>query len=216
MHRLVAWVQGFAESLGGPGLFILAFLDSSFLSFPEVCDALIVILTVQFPDRMVFYAAITTMGSVSGCYTLYTVGRRGGEAFLRKRFHERHLDRALAVFRRYGVLAILVPSLLPPPMPFKIFVLAAGVARVRPLHFLLAVSLGRGLRYFGEGFLALWYGERALAFLKENAHMVALGLGSAVLVGGLLFLWWQKRAGRRRNPPLAPGGPGAEDAQSRL
>lgn len=213
MHRLVAWVQGFAESLGGPGLFILAFLDSSFLSFPEVCDALIVILTVQHPDRMIFYAAITTMGSVSGCYALYTVGRRGGEAFLRKRFHERHIERALDVFRRYGVLAILVPSLLPPPMPFKIFVLAAGVARVKPLHFLLAVGAGRGLRYFGEGLLALWYGERALAFLKENAHLVALGLGLTALLGGLLYFWWQKRAGRRRNPPLPPG---AEDAQSRL
>lgn len=213
MHRLVAWVQGFAESLGGPGLFILAFLDSSFLSFPEVCDALIVILTVQHPERTVFYAGVTTAGSVSGCYTLYTVGRRGGEAFLRKRFHARHIDRALDVFRRYGVLAILVPSLLPPPMPFKIFVLAAGVAQVRPIHFLLTVAAGRGLRYFGEGLLALWYGERALTFLKENAHLAALGLGLAALAGGLLFIWLRKRSRRRRNRPLAPG---AEDAQSRL
>ena len=60
-----------------------------------------------------------------------SVGRKGGEAFLRKRFHERHVDRAMAVFRRHGMLAILVPSLLPPPMPFKIFVLAAGVSGMR-------------------------------------------------------------------------------------
>ncbi len=194
MQRVVAWVQGFAESLGGPGLFIIAFLDSSFLSFPEVCDALIVLLTVRHKERMLYYALFTTLGSIAGCFALYSVGRRGGEAFLRKRFKQGHIDRSMAIFRRYGMLAILVPSLLPPPMPFKIFVLAAGVARVRPFDFLLAVTIGRGLRYFGEGFLALWYGERALVFIENNAHIVGLGLGIAVLAGGAVLLWWKKRA----------------------
>ena len=193
MHRLVSWVQGFAESLGGPGLFIIAFLDSSFLSFPEVCDALIVLLTVQHEERMLYYALVTTLGSTAGCFALYTVGRKGGEAFIRRRFHARHVDRAMDIFRRYGMLAIIVPSLLPPPMPFKIFVLAAGVARVRTPEFILAVVIGRGIRYFGEGFLALWYGERALTFLRDNAHTVGLVLGIAVLVGGVAYFWWKKR-----------------------
>ena len=104
MRRLLAWIQGFAESLGGPGLFVIAYLDSSFLSFPQVCDALIVVLTVRHPERMLFYALFTTLGSVAGCYSLYLVGRKGGESFLRKRFHERHVDRALDVFRRHGIL----------------------------------------------------------------------------------------------------------------
>lgn len=193
MQRILAWVQGFAESLGGPGLFIIAFLDSSFLSFPEVCDALIVLLTVQHEQRMLFYALVTTLGSIAGCYALYSVGRKGGEAFLRRRFKARHVDRAMDIFRRYGMLAIIVPSLLPPPMPFKIFVLAAGVARVGRMEFLLAVAIGRGIRYFGEGFLALWYGDQAISFLQENAHTVGLGLGIAVLVGGAGFIWWKKR-----------------------
>ncbi|MGH9371247.1 MAG: YqaA family protein [Vicinamibacterales bacterium] len=198
MQRLVAWVQGFAESLGGPGLFIIAFLDSSFLSFPEVCDALIVLLTVRNEERMLYYALVTTLGSIAGCYALYTVGRKGGEAFLRKRFQPGHVDRAMAIFRRYGILAILVPSLLPPPMPFKIFVLAAGVARVRTFDFLLAVTIGRGLRYFGEGFLALWYGERAITFLRQNAHTVGLWLGIAILCGGVAVVLWRRRASVRR------------------
>jgi membrane protein YqaA with SNARE-associated domain len=204
MQRLVSWVQGFAESLGGPGLFIIAFLDSSFLSFPEVCDALVVLLTVRNPERMLFYALTTTLGSIAGCLALYSVGRKGGEAFLRKRFNERHIERAMNGFRRYGMLAIIVPSLLPPPMPFKIFVLAAGVARMRPIEFIVAVAIGRGIRYFGEGLLALWYGEAALAFLKENAHTVGLVLGLAVLVGGIAWVWWKKRPGRRA-PELKSG-----------
>jgi LPXTG-motif cell wall-anchored protein len=204
MHRVVAWIQGFAESLGGPGLFLIAFLDSSFLSFPEVCDALIVLLTVRNKERMLFYALVTTLGSIAGCFALYSVGRKGGEAFLRRRFHARHVDRAMEIFRRYGMLAIIVPSLLPPPMPFKIFVLAAGVARVSRAEFLLAVAIGRGIRYFGEGFLALWYGEQAIGFLRENAHTVGLWLGLAALVGGGAFIWWKKS--RRGGAALPPGG----------
>ena len=186
-------MQGFAESLGGPGLFIIAFLDSSFLSFPEVCDALIVLLTVQHPERMVLYALATTLGSIGGCVALYSVGVKGGEAFVRRRFKDEHVERAMALFRRFGMLAIIVPSLLPPPMPFKIFVLAAGVAGMGRVEFLVAVGIGRGVRYFGEGVLALWYGEAALAFLRENAHTLGLWLGIVVLVGGAAFLWWRKR-----------------------
>ena len=193
MDRVLTWIQGFAESLGGPGLFVIAFLDSSFLSFPEVCDALIVLLTIQSPARMPFYALTTTLGSISGCYALYTLGRRGGEAFLRKRFKERHVEHAMAVFRRFGLFAIIVPSLLPPPMPFKIFVLAAGVAGMRQAQFLLAVTIGRGLRYFGEGLLAVWYGEQAVGFVRDNAHTIALWLAVAIAAGGLAWLLWTRR-----------------------
>jgi membrane protein YqaA with SNARE-associated domain len=196
MHHVIDWVKGFALSLGGPGLFILAFLDSSFLSFPEVCDFLIVLLTVEHPARMPFYAGVTTAGSVAGCFALYSVGRKGGEAFLRKRFHERHVERAMDVFRRYGALAIIIPSLLPPPMPFKIFVLAAGVARLGRTEFLLAASFGRALRYFGEGLLAVWYGEAAAAFLRDNARELALWTAGAALVLGAGWIAWKSRQRR--------------------
>src|SRR4026209_2945891 len=193
MRRLLAWIQGFAESLGGPGLFIIAYLDSSFLSFPEVCDALIVLLTVQHRERMIFYALVTTGGSVAGCYSLYLVGRKGGEAFLRKRFHERHVDRAMAVFRRHGMLSILVPSLLPPPMPFKIFVLAAGVSRMRDADFLIAVGIGRSIRFLGVGLLALWKGQQAIAWLHDNAATVGIGLALLVTLGAGVVIWRRSR-----------------------
>lgn len=192
MQRLLSWVQGFALSHGAPGLFIISFLDSSFLSFPEVCDLLIVWLTVQHKERMLLYALMCTLGSVVGCFALYAVGRRGGEAFLRKRFKAGNIERAMDVFRRYGLLAIIVPSLLPPPMPFKIFVLAAGVARVRPIEFLIAVSIGRGIRYFGEGLLALWYGEQAAKFLRDNTRTAGLVTSGLILLVAVMWFWWRR------------------------
>ena len=174
MKRLVSWVQGFALALGGPGLFVIALLDSSFLSFPEVVDLLIIVFVTHHKGRMIYYASLATLGSIAGCFLLYYVGVKGGEAFVRRRFHEKHVDRALALFQRHGLLSVIVPSLLPPPVPFKPFVLIAGIAGVRPFDFLLAVAVGRGIRYFGEGLLALWYGEQAAEFLKHNAQTASL------------------------------------------
>jgi membrane protein YqaA with SNARE-associated domain len=193
VQRFVTWVQGFALALGGPGLFLIALLDSSFLSFPEVVDLLVIVFVTHHKGRMIYYALLATLGSIAGCFILYLLGRKGGEAFLRRKFHERHVDRTLAVFQKYGLLAIAVPSLLPPPFPFKPFVLVAGVARVRPLDFVLAVGLGRGTRYFGEGLLALWYGERAMGFLKNNAREASLVFAAVVLVGGIAWILYRKR-----------------------
>jgi membrane protein DedA with SNARE-associated domain len=196
MERLVSWVQGFALALGGPGLFLIAVLDSSFLSFPEVVDLLIVVYVTHHKERMVYYATLATLGSIAGCFLLYWVGRRGGERFLRKKLHEQHVDRALAMFQKHGLLAVIIPSLLPPPVPFKPFVLIAGIAGVRTLDFLLAVALGRGVRYFGEGLLAVWYGERAAEFIKHNASTVSLVLAIAALVFGVGWMWYKSRRAR--------------------
>jgi membrane protein YqaA with SNARE-associated domain len=197
MKRALEWVQGFALAMGTPGLFVIAFLDSSFLSFPEVVDFLIVLMVTQHKEGFFYYALLPTLGSIAGCFVLYWLGRRGGEAFLRSKLHERHVDRTIELFQKYGLLAISVTSILPPPFPLKPFVLAAGVAGVRPLDFGLAVALGRGVRYFGEALLALWYGDLAAAFLRENATTVSIVVGIAV-VGVVAFtMWWRTREGWR-------------------
>ncbi len=144
MERVVNWVKGFALTLGGPGLFLIAFLDSSLLSFPEVVDLLLMGLVIQHKERVLYYALLSTLGSIAGCFVLYGLAWKGGEAFLRRRFAGHHIDRALRLFQKYGLLAVAIPSILPPPVPFKIFVFAAGVARVPPLRFFVAVALGRG------------------------------------------------------------------------
>ena len=193
MERVANWVKGFALTLGGPGLFIIAFLDSSLLSFPEVVDLLLMGLVVQHRERVLYYALLSTLGSIAGCFVLYVIARKGGEAFLRRRFAGHHVDRALLLFQKYGLLAVAIPSIMPPPVPFKIFVFVAGVARMPPLEFLAAVAIGRGVRYFGEGLLALWYGEPAIAFLKEHTRTVALTLGAVVLVFGVAWIWFRRR-----------------------
>ena len=150
MARITAWIEAFALSVGGPGLFIIAFLDSSFLSFPEVNDLLIVLMVINHPERMPFYATMATLGSVAGCLALYYVGRRGGNALLQKRFKGGMVERASELMRKYGAMALIVPALLPPPAPFKIFVLLGGVANVPLKTFVTAIAVGRGVRYFGE------------------------------------------------------------------
>jgi membrane protein YqaA with SNARE-associated domain len=198
MRRLLAWIQAFALGVGGPGLFIIAFLDSSILSLPEINDILIVSMVMQHPERLVFYAAMATLGSIAGCLLLYWLGYKGGEAFLRKRMSAKRVDRGLALFRKYGVIAIFVPAILPPPAPFKIFVLLAGVSRVNPWTFVGAIAAGRGVRYFGEGLLAIWYGEETIAFLERHGLTIAIVIA---IVGAAAGAWWVARRGSAETRP---------------
>lgn len=192
MTRITAWIEAFALGIGGFGIFVIAFLDSSFLSFPEVNDFLIILMVVRRPERMLFYASMATLGSVAGCLALYFVGRKGGEALMRKRFHAKNVDRVMALMRKHGVMALLVPALLPPPAPFKIFVLMGGVAAVPLRTFIISIAVGRGVRYFGEGILAILWGEAAINYLQHNGRLVALELGGAALIGGTAYFWWRK------------------------
>lgn len=192
MRRFADWIQAFALALGAPGLFIVAFLDSSFLSLPEINDLLLVWMVTRHESRMVLYAASATLGSIAGCLVLYYIGRTGGDAVVRKKFSSKRVDRALALVRRYGVVSVLIPSLLPPPAPFKIFVLLAGVAGVKVSRFTTAIAIGRGLRYFGEGWLAVRYGDQAIVYMEENGRSVALALAGLLLVAVAGYLVWRK------------------------
>ena len=135
-------------------------------------------------------------GSIGGCLALYYAARKGGETMIKKRISQRNVQRGIGMFRRFGLLAILVPAILPPPAPFKIFVLLAGVAEVPVGRFASAVALGRGFRYFGIGLLTLWYGEAAVEFLKTHGRVLAFSFAGAVVLGvGGYWLWRTRLAG---------------------
>jgi membrane protein YqaA with SNARE-associated domain len=191
--RIVTWVQAFALGIGGPGLFLVAFLDSSFLSLPEINDLLVVMLVIEHNARMPYYALMATLGSVAGCLVLYGIGRRGGETLVRRRFGGSRMERALALSKRYGVLAIAVPAILPPPAPFKIFVLLAGVAAVPLWQFATTIAVARGFRYFMVGVLSVRYGDEAIAFIEANGRVVSFVLVGLIVAGGLAWVIWRRR-----------------------
>jgi membrane protein YqaA with SNARE-associated domain len=194
VKSLINWLYTFALALGGPGLFVIAFLDSSFISLPQINDLLVVLFVIENKARMPYYAAMATLGSVAGCYAIYLLAERGGEAFLKKRLKQGHIDRALGLYRRYGLLALMVPALLPPPAPFKLFVLLAGVAKVRPLQFVIAIGVARGLRYLALGTLAIFYGDAAMELMRTRGRVIALWLVAAILVAVLGWVLWRRRA----------------------
>jgi membrane protein YqaA with SNARE-associated domain len=196
VKQFVAWLQATAIALGGPGLFAIGFLDSSFLSFPEVNDLLVMGLVMEHPHRLLYYSTMATLGSVAGCFALYTVAKRGGQGFVERRFKPKYVEGGRRLFQKYGILVIMVPALLPPPAPFKIFVLLAGVAGLPAWQFLIAVFSARFVRYFGEGLLAVWYGERAIDFLHAHAKQIGLGLAGLALLGGLAFVAWSRHKAR--------------------
>ena len=190
---IVSSIQHWATQFGGFGMFVIAVLDSSFLSFPQINDLLIIAASSKSPERMPFYAGMTLLGSLIGCLALYFVARRGGEAMLRKRFKGRQLDRALGLYQKFGLLAVVVPSLLPPPVPFKVFVLLAGAAGVSPIKFGLAILIGRGIRYFGQGYLAVVYGEQAAEFMKQYGAQIGIGLAVVAVVAAVAAVKLRRR-----------------------
>jgi membrane protein YqaA with SNARE-associated domain len=199
LHQIVALIQPLAERLGGPGLALVAFLDSTFVPLPQVGDALIVLLTIQHPERWLYYSGATTLGSVAGCQVLYLIARKGGEALLRRQFNAGQIERGLGLFRRFGLLAVTVPAVLPPPTPLKLFVLLAGLAGVRPMSFAIAIAIGRAFRFGGEGWLAYRYGPQATQYIEENLATASLVVAGLVLVVGVAVILVRSRRARRRS-----------------
>lgn len=183
-RKIFAWLQGLVLAFGGGGLFVVTFFDSSILSFPFFPDAVLIQLCVANHARMPYYAAMAALGSLSGCLVLYGLAKKGGEAFFHK--HARgKADKIKQWVERNAFLSAFIPAILPPPFPFKPFVLAEGVFQVPWRTFVLAILLGRGLRYGVEGVLAVRFGDAALDFLKAHGAAFALSVLAALV---LLYL----------------------------
>src|SRR6516162_8214405 len=194
-EALSLWLRHTLLPYGGFGLMVLAVCDSSFFSLPEINDVLLMTFAINEPHSMVKFALLTTLGSLIGCALLYSVGRKGGDAFLRKSFASERLAKVQGWYQRHGILAVIIPSLLPPPTPFKVFVLSAGTFGISWPRFLIAVVIGRSIRYFSEGILAVMYGDYAIQFVQQNYGKFGLGLALLIVICvAVAFVFARRRA----------------------
>ena len=182
--------------IAAPAMVVIGALDSSLLSLPEINDYLVVGRCYKYPSAAFYFPLFAAAGSVIGCNILYTIVRRGGQAVLRKRFNLQSIKRVERAYERFGFLAIGIPAILPPPLPFKIFVATAGALEYPRWKFLLTVMIARSFRYYVEGILAVFYGRRVLLFMKDNGLVILSIVGAVVLVGVIIYI-----ARRRWSPP---------------
>ncbi|OLE52036.1 MAG: hypothetical protein AUG51_20270 [Acidobacteria bacterium 13_1_20CM_3_53_8] len=182
------YVIGMPLVLAAPAMIIIGALDSSLLSLPEINDYLVVGRCARQPSAVFFFPLFAAVGSVLGCLLLYTIMQRGGQAVLRRRFRPDHIERVERAYARFGFLALAVPALLPPPMPFKIFVATAGALEFPRWRFILTVMIARSVRYYVEGTLAVFYGRRVLSFLRDNGMMILSIVGGLCLLALAIYL----------------------------
>jgi membrane protein YqaA with SNARE-associated domain len=182
------WLHDFIVEVpiyvAGPAMVIIGALDSSLLSLPEINDYLVVARCFSDPKAVFYFPLFAAAGSVIGCGVLYSIMRRGGQAVMRRRFSPASIARVEAAYARFGFLALAVPALLPPPMPFKVFVATAGALEYPRWRFMLTILLARSLRYYVEGALAVFYGEQVIDFLRHNG-LTILSVAAALVILGI-------------------------------
>jgi membrane protein YqaA with SNARE-associated domain len=171
---------------GGWGLFAISFLDSSFLAFPFVNDLLVIKLASLHPYRAVFYSLQCTAGSVLGAYIIYEITRQGRRV-LSHGSSSREKSHVWRWVERNDFVSILVASLLPPPTPFKIFAIIAGGIDMSVPRFVVALVIGRGIRFSFEAWLGVYYGAAAQAYLTKNFGWFALTMVVAVVVLAAIY-----------------------------
>src|SRR5499427_9070427 len=176
-----------------PIMIFVGALDSSLLSLPEVNDYITIHRIAHNPSEVYYFPLFPAIGSVIGCLILYRIAQRG-EQFVTKRFHPKHLDRVKKIYRKWGIFALVIPALLPPPMPFKIFVAAAGALNYPAARFATVILLARLARYYFWGWLAFFFRDEVLQLLRWlESHKFEILIGILALfilsfVGRRLFL----------------------------
>lgn len=208
LSELVSWLHDFITEVpiyvAAPAMILIGALDSSLLSLPEINDYLVVARCYSDPKSVFYFPLFAAAGSVIGCLVLYTIMRRGGQAVMRRRFSAENIAKVERAYARFGFLALAVPALLPPPMPFKIFVATAGALEYPRWRFMLTVMIARSVRYIVEGTLAVFYGEQVLVFMRANGLYILSGVGALAVLGfGGYVLFKHIRAPRKTAVEIA-------------
>jgi len=193
---LVEWFKAVAEQVvtvpvyfAAPLMIFVGALDSSLLSLPEVNDYITIARVANNPVEVYYFPLFPAVGSVIGCLVLYRIARRG-EEFINRRFHPKHLDRVKEIYRKWGLFALVIPALLPPPMPFKIFVVAAGALEYPMARFATVIMIARTVRYYFWGWLAFFFRKEVLQTLRWlESHIIEI-------LGGIIALFVLSIVGR--------------------
>jgi membrane protein YqaA with SNARE-associated domain len=198
LARYTAWILGLMKVLGIWGVFAIAFADSALLGMP--LDFIVATYVYQDRKRLLIYIAMASLGSALGSIPLYIVGYLGGEKVLRKRISEERFLKIHRSFERHEFWALMFPGMLPPPMPFKIFVLGAAVFEMRFRDFLVAIFLGRFVRFGVLSVLVLWFGPQIVGLLGGvlQRHWIWLVAAVAAAVCLALVLLGRARESARR------------------
>src|ERR1700687_3942424 len=187
--------------LGGLGFIPLGLLDSSIIPLPGSMDVLTIVVSSGKQGFWLYYAFRAAVGSVIRGYVTYRLARKGGKETLERKFPARRLEKVYKIFRRWGFGAIAIAALLPPPMPLVPFLFAAGAMQYSVKKFLVALTLGRFVRYSILAFLAARYGRQVLTVILQPGHptlIVAIGLIVSA-IAGLIFILVRKRKKKARS-----------------
>ncbi|HJS97974.1 MAG TPA: VTT domain-containing protein [Terriglobales bacterium] len=193
--RYTGLIWGMLGPLGSWAVFAIAGIDSAFFGIP--LDPVVATYVYQKPQRFLLYVLMAAAGSASGSILLYIIGYKGGEALLMKRIPRAKFQQIRKSFDRHEFWTVMFPSMVPPPFPFKLFVLSAAAFEMNFVHFLLAIFVGRFVRFLILAFLVLKFGPVVVntAALLVHKHMLAIVIVLAVAVAAWVLLWYQRRPG---------------------
>ncbi|MBS1787149.1 MAG: VTT domain-containing protein [Acidobacteria bacterium] len=174
-------LQATLFGLGALGILAIGFIDAASIPLPGGPDVVVMALSHANHTMMPVYVIAAVLGSTAGSLVLYFAALKGGQAVLRK-FSPEKRARVEDLLDRYDILAMLLASVLPPPFPFKLFVLSAGAFKMQLWRFVAALVAGRGFRFLLEGWLAVKYGEQATDIFKHHYPKIGLGIAAAIIV----------------------------------
>ena len=194
---IVITTWSWLERLGGTGLILLGLADNSPLPLPGSMDALTIILSAHQRDWWPYYAIMATIGGLVGGYATYALAREGGKEGLEKRLSKHKAEQAYKTFGRYGFWSLFVPGLLPPPVPFSPFLIAAGALNYSRRKFLIAVGTARAIRYFALAYLGSRYSRLIFGFFRDYYQPILWTFLALAVIGGIViasYIWKKQLA----------------------
>jgi len=196
LKKYTVWILGLMKVLGVWGVFVIAFADSALIGMPV--DFVVATYVYQDRRRMLLYIVMAALGSALGSIPLYLIGYAGGETVLRKRISEERFLKIHRSFEQHEFWALMFPGMLPPPMPFKIFVLGAAVFEMRFTDFLIAIFAGRFVRFLVLSVLVIYFGPQIIDLFGGalKRHWILI----LTLIAAGLFAWIVLRRRRGATP----------------